>query len=240
LTAALPVLAGEDATIGSDGSISTEGLLTPYREIKLAVESDGVIIETPVEEGDKVSRGQVLGRLDDRQAVLRERAFRAVSEKRQGDLASLKKLFNEKVASRNDVEKAQVEADTASAELESAKMELEKRHITSPIDGFILRRYKDVGESIQRLENYAELIDTSRVSVIVYLPAEHIHRVKEGNSAQVQIPLLRPEPFTGTVEMVDPVVDPGAGIFRAKIVVPNEDGSIVTGTRARVVIAPAA
>jgi len=230
----------EEAVVGADGKLQAEGLVTPYREIKLAVESEGVIVETPVEEGDRVTRGQLLGRLDDRQAVLRERAYRAVSEKRRGDLESLKKLFAEKIASRNDLEKAEVEANTAAADLETAAMELEKRRISSPIDGFVLRRYKDVGESIQRLENYAELIDTSRVTVVVYLPAEHIQRVKAGDTARVSIPLVRTEPFGGTVEMVDPVVDPGAGIFRAKITVPNEDGAIITGTRAQVVIEPRA
>ena len=230
----------EEAVVGADGKLQAEGLVTPYREIKLAVESEGVIVETPVEEGDRVTRGQLLGRLDDRQATLRERAYRAISEKRRSDLQSLQKLFTEKVASRNDLEKAEVDASTAETDLETVSMELEKRRIFSPIDGFVLRRLKDVGESIQRLESYAELIDTSRVTVVVYLPAEHIQRVKEGDSASVTIPLVRTEPFAGKVEMVDPVVDPGAGIFRAKITVPNEDGVIITGTRAQVVIEPRA
>lgn len=228
----------ESVVLGNRGELEAQGLVTPYREIKLAVESDGVVTETSVQEGDRVEAGQILGRLDDRRAVLAERVAGSVAEKRRADLVSLRKLFDSKVASRNDLEKAQVEADSAAADLEAARLELEKRRISSPVSGFVLRRLKDPGESIQRLETFAEIIDMSKVSVILYLPAEHIHRVQAGQRASVYIPLVREQPFAGVVEMVDPVVDPGAGIFRAKIVVPNEDGKIISGTRSRVVIEP--
>jgi membrane fusion protein (multidrug efflux system) len=218
------------------GGVRSEGLVTPYREIKLAVETDGVVIETLIKEGERVKQGQPLGRLDDRRAALAERLSRAVAEKRQADLASLQKLFQEKVASRNDLEKAQVEAESALAELEAARIEVEKRRIVSPIDGHVLRLAKEVGESIERLQTFAEIVDTSKAHVILYLPAGEIHTVKVGQKALVTIPLVRPEPFEGFVEMVDPVVDPAAGIFRAKVVVPNAEGAIITGTRSQVVI----
>lgn len=228
--------ADPDASAPPGGGVRSEGLVTPYREIKLAVETDGVVIERLVKEGERVSQGQPLGRLDDRRAALAERLSRAVAEKRQADLASLQKLFSEKVASRNDLEKAQVEAESAVAELEAARIELEKRRIVSPIDGYVLRLAKQVGESIERLQTFAEIVDTSKAHVILYLPAGEIHTVKVGQKALVTIPLVRPEPFEGFVEMVDPVVDPAAGIFRAKVVVPNAEGAIITGTRSQVVI----
>jgi RND family efflux transporter MFP subunit len=229
--------ADEAASAGLPGNtVRSEGLVTPYREIKLAVETDGVVVETPVKEGERVTQGQVVGRLDDRRAALAEKLARAVADKRQADLSSLTKLYGEKVASRNDLEKAKVDAESAVAELEASRLELEKRRIVSPIDGFLLRVVKDVGESIERLQTFAEIVDTSKASVILYLPAAEIHKVKSGQKALVTIPLVRPEPFEGYVEMVDPVIDPGAGIFRAKVVVPNPDGTIVTGTRSQVAI----
>jgi multidrug resistance efflux pump len=99
-----------------------------------------------------------------------------------------------------------------------------------------MRRFHERGEAIKALERYGEIVNIDKVYVVIYFDAAQLPRVKRGQRAEVQIPTQGDTVFPGTVEIVDPVVDPSSALFRIKVVVENSDHKIGTGTKGQVVL----
>ena len=216
--------------------LRSTGMVVPYQQVELAASSDGVVMDILVKEGEWVVADQVLARLDSAREALEVDYSKAVLEKRLADLATAEMLFGEKIFSKNQVEERRIDAKLAETQYRLAQGKLQSRSIRAPFAGLVLRLYRQRGESIHSLERFSELADLSRVQITLYLEAANLLQVKPGQVAEVIIPLIRQEPFTGVVDIVDPVVDPSSGLFRVKVMVDNSDRQIRTGTKANVLL----
>ena len=216
--------------------LRSSGLVLPYQQVELAANSDGVVREILVKEGATVTNGQVLAQLDATREALDVDLSRAIMEKRVADLAAAEALFNEKIFSKNQVDDRRLDAKVAETQHQAARQRLQDRSIRAPFAGLVLRLFKQRGASLHSLERFAEVADLSQVVVTLYLDAANLQRVKPGQAAEVTIPLVGSESWTGVVDVVDPVVDPTSGQFRVKVLIDNSSRKIWTGTRANVVI----
>jgi membrane fusion protein, multidrug efflux system len=235
LLAAMLFLCGAlGAESGGPTTIESEGLLLPGEEVKLAARTEGVIDKVLVIEGQKVRAGQPLLQVDGKEQELRVRFAEEQAKKSNKDMESARKLYEEKLISRTERERVELEASSASASLELNRLQLENHTLRSPIDGYVMRMTKKAGESIARGELVAEIVNTETISVMTYLEARHLHNIELGRQVEIE-PILPPGTKTlGVVVMVDPVVDAGTGIFRVKIQVNNPDDFLKTGTRAKI------
>jgi len=222
-------------TAGAEPVRST-GLVLPYQQVELAANSDGVIREILVKEGDSIAAGQVLAQLESAREALDVDLSKVIMEKREADLAAAEALFNEKIFSKNQVDDRRLDAKVAETQHQAAKQRFQERSIRAPFAGLVLRLFKQRGASLHSLERFAEVADLSRVVVTLYLDAANLQRIKPGQTAEVTIPLVGTKSFSGVVDVVDPVVDPATGQFRVKVLVDNSARQIWTGTRASVVI----
>ena len=222
-------------TAGAEPVRST-GLVLPYQQVELAANSDGVIREILVKEGDSIVAGQVLAQLESAREALDVDLSKVIMEKRVADLAAAEALFNEKIFSKNQVDDRRLDAKVAETQHQAAQQRFQERSIRAPFAGLVLRLFKQRGASLHSLERFAEVADLSRVVVTLYLDAANLQRLKPGQTAEVTIPLVGTKPFPGVVDVVDPVVDPATGQFRVKVLVDNSARQIWTGTRASVVI----
>ncbi len=157
--------------------VTAGGKLQAATEVKLSSNITGDLIDLLIKEGDRVTRGQVLGHIDARRygaqlnqaeaarnsaaadlEVQRVRAAQLADE-----LARVQKLVASQNASAAELEKARADADGARAQAASAEQRLaqsdaslrEARHqfslttITAPMDGIVTQRLKQVGERVR-------------------------------------------------------------------------------------------
>ncbi len=153
------------------------GKLEAATEVKLSSNITGDLVELSIREGDRVQKGQVLGKIDARRysAQLSQAegarnsaaADLQVQEVRAASLAAEYKRVAALAASQNasaaELEKARAELDGARAQATSAQQRLaqsdaglrEARHqfslttITAPMDGIVTQRLKQVGERVR-------------------------------------------------------------------------------------------
>ena len=233
----LVVLGG--ATRGADAPpsrLEATGLVIPYRKVELAANSDGVITQILVKEGDAVKAGQVLAQLDATREVIEADYAKTIMERRAADYASAQNLFQQKIFSKNQCDDRRIEAELAESQYRLAEQKLDAKQIKTPFAGLVLRLYKEQGESIRSLDPFAELVSLERVYVTLYFDAANLLRIKPGQHAEVNFGAFGPQKVSGVVETVDPVVDPSSGLFRVKVVVDNPAGTIRTGIKATVVL----
>jgi HlyD family secretion protein len=157
--------------------VTAGGKLQAATEVKLSSNITGDLIDLTIREGDKVTRGQVLGHIDARRygaqlnqaEAARNSAAADVEVQRvrvaqlAAEAARVEKLVASQNASAAELEKARAELDGARAQAASAEQRLaqadaslrEARHqfslttITAPMDGIVTQRLKQVGERVR-------------------------------------------------------------------------------------------
>lgn len=219
--------------VAKEEPLVIEGLVTPVRQFELASPSEGLVTTIPVREGDKITAGQAIGELSSEQERIILRQMELQSRKQTEDLNSMKRLYEEKAVSRDEYTKSMLAAEQASAERDLAAIRLKERTVTSPEGGMVLRLLKDAGESVKKLETFAEVVNIDQVYITSYLPLAHLGRVARGEIVSV-VPENGGEPLQGEIELADPVLDPGGEVFRVKVLVRQPEGRLLPGTRARV------
>jgi RND family efflux transporter MFP subunit len=211
--------------------ISFQALVTPEFQIELASPGEGIVTDIPVKEGVEVEARAPLVLLRSEEEAIRLENARLVAEQLEKDAAALERLFEEKAASRDDLNRARLQARQAAAERDLLAVRLRDRTITSPINGCVLRLFKNPGEAVQRMEKVAEIIALDRKFLVGYLDAELMGSVRPGMVARIARPASGEPAMEGTVEVVDPVLDPGGKVFRIKVLVGDPENTLQVGTR---------
>ncbi|MBJ7326712.1 MAG: efflux RND transporter periplasmic adaptor subunit [Chthoniobacterales bacterium] len=223
-------LAAADADAAPAGPLKVEGLVTPEREVDLAAPSEGLVVEIKTPEGTSVKEGEMIARLSDDEESILLRNAELQAKKLQEDFASMERLYKEKAASRDDYTKAMLAAQQGAAERDLYAIRLQKRSIVAPCDASILRILKDPGESVQRMEKFAELVSVDKLYVTAYVDAHFLGKIPVGTAARVLLPGGKGA-VSGKVTVSDPVLDAGGAVFRVRVLVEEPGDRIQPGTR---------
>lgn len=220
----------------ADNAIEASGIVVPCEQIELAAASDGILDVVNLSEGDRVKKGEALGNLNLASAEVELTRRKLIAEKLGSTFASAKRLYTDKIMSKDDYDQAEIEFLTAKTERDLAEILYQEKFIKAPFEGYVLRLLKKKGEAVQRLETVAKLVSIRQLNVIIYLDADKIQKVYEGQKVEARIDGVSGQVFNGVVATVDPVIDPGSGLFRVKISIENPEEKVRSGPRANVKI----
>ena len=129
--------------------------------------------------------------------------------------------------------------ELAKLECETARIKAAERSLRSPIAGVVTKRLKELGESVGRMEPVLEVMSIDRVFVMLNLPEGVRAKLRQGIPAEVKVESAKQgATFSGTIDFIDPVVNPGSGLFRVKILIENPQTLLRPGMRAEVRFLP--
>ncbi len=143
-----------------ESTYSADGLVEAIRQADVAAQIAGRIVELKASAGDRVTKGQVLARIDEREAAQVVASSEAQVAKARAELANARvnldrtrKLVAEKYVSQAAVDKAQAEYDAASAALAAARAGAGQATtargytvITAPFSGYVAERRMNLGD----------------------------------------------------------------------------------------------
>ncbi len=228
----------------------------PYETSKIAAAEQGVIQQIEIREGQTITAGEVLARMD--QGILPESRklaeLRANSESRiNATKAGLKLRLSQKenmdelikAGHANPFEVQQVVAkfEQATAEYEGAleersenraeldriDAEIVRRSIRSPISGIVTEIHKRHGEFVSANDPiFATVVQLDQLRVRFYLNAETTNRLAAGQRVNIYVGKEQTE-MSGVIEFVSPVVEPDTGFARVNVLIANPDLSIRSG-----------
>jgi membrane fusion protein (multidrug efflux system) len=128
--------------------------------------------------------------------------------------------------------KTQTEWQRASIQLELSQVQLRERTVLSPLNGIVVKKYKEPGESVDRGEKLLDIVNIDQVYVQFYLDPKLMLVLKVEQPVTVRIPVLNDAQFTGKINFIDPRIDASSGLFRIKVLIENPDRKIKAGMRA--------
>ena len=237
---------------GQAGTVLTGSgyVITRHKYIVIGTKILGQIVAEPIEEGQQVKVGDLLARIDDRdyQAQLRQayadRDLSAANVKLKSARAErLRALFKEGVQSKDALDDAENQLSVAEAELNKAigaidfaRFNVTQTVITSPINGVVLQKYRELGDTITAFgqspggggaTDIAQLADLSDLRCEVDINESDIAKVKMGTPATVILDAYPDDPFPATVVKIYPEADRQKGTVKVEVKVLQPDLKVI-------------
>lgn len=239
---------------------ATDCVVQPYRVVDLGSPVAGVIEKVLVERSDYVEIGQEVARINDRieiatvelakartkveaqlQAETINVAFDVKSQKRVDSLYGRQVIpIENKDAADRDVELSRWRLEQVkdlrvvrNLELERAKQLVAQKVIRSPLNGFVLTRFKSQGEFIED-QPIMRIAQLDPLNIEAMLPMKYFGMIKPGMRAEVKPEVVTSEKREARVVVVDRVGDAAAGTFGVRLEMSNPDYQIPAGLKCEV------
>jgi RND family efflux transporter MFP subunit len=235
-------IAVADSTVLQTGPVLS-GSLTPAREARVRAEIAGTVLETFVEPGQRVKRGTLLARIDDR--AVRDSYLSAKSAVRSAEqalqLARRNAERSERLAQAGAVAEREREASAsaaanaeaaladARARLATAAKELAYTQVRAPIEGVVSERQATAGDVVQTGNALFTIVDPRSLELAGTVPAEAVAQLKPGAPVEFTVAGYPGRTFSGTLDRVNPTADPATRQVRVYATLPNADQGLVAG-----------
>jgi HlyD family secretion protein len=237
-----------------ESTVSATGKLSAVRTVQVGTQVSGQLAGIYVDFNDHVKKGQVLARIDPTVLQQQVRQAEADIERVKADVAQKKyeldqntPLFQQKVITESEYNTSKYNYTVAQSNLKSSQAALERAQqnlnystIYSPIDGIVVERDVEPGQTVAASMSTPQLFllaeDLSNMQILVNVDESDIGAIKEGMLVHFNVQAYPERTFNGTVQQVrlqsaatDNVVN-----YTVVVRVNNDDGVLLPGMTATV------
>lgn len=209
--------------------LTAVGSLQSRQAVAVTAEVSGRVVELDIHSGQAVTQGQLLVRLDDRQA----RADLQVAEaeyadaQRQYDRAS-------RLVANNSIAQSQLDAlrttlDVTRAERLAAQIRLDHHRIEAPFAGMVGLSDISLGSYLTEGEAITTLDDTAQMELNFSVPERYLGQLSLGQRIHADTPAYAGETFTGTLVELGARVSELSRTLPVRALVENRDGRLRPG-----------
>jgi len=198
-------------------AVYATGSVEPVYWAKVSATVLGRITSIPHAEGDTVKAGDVLYRLDDREAKAQLAQAEAREKFLQADLLRISGLVQRNVVSTQAYQRALSDHSAAVAETAAARKRLADLTLRSPMSGEILRLDGRAGEVVKAGDVLAWVGKCCPMRIEAEVDEEDIPRVKTGQPVLIRADAFPNRAFDGTVTSITPKGDPINKTYRVRI-----------------------
>ena len=237
-------------------SITATGTIEPVTSGTVGTQVSGIVAKLYVDYNSVVKKGQVIAELDKTNLISELNRAKADLSSAQSTLnyetANFKRyqtLFDKGLVSANDYENAQLTYDKARQTVASSRESVQKAQtnlgyatITSPIDGVVLSKSVEEGQTVAASFNTPELFtiaqDLTDMRVIADIDEADIGGVKEGQHVSFTVDAFPDDKFEGYVTQVRQQATTSSNVVTYQVVIsaPNKDLKLMPGLTANVTI----
>jgi RND family efflux transporter MFP subunit len=216
--------------------LSLPGTVKPWKGLNVVAEVSGKIVEKKVSEGQRVQKGDILARIDERDYKNALASSRASYQVAEASRKRLETLYKEKVATRSQLDDIIAAVRTSRAAMDNAALALERCAIRAPFDGVVNRFHIEAGQYLAIADPVVEVLQIDRVKIEVGIPESDVDKVRRLEHFSVKIDALGGRRFPGTRHYLYKNSDNFARLYNLEIAVDNPDGEILPDMFTRVEI----
>lgn len=227
------------------------GSLEAEQQATVRAEIAGQVMQTYVEQGESVRRGQLMATID--ATSLREAALSAQSAVRsaqstldnaQRDLQRNQRLYQAGAIAERDVQAAQQAVTTAQAALADAKarltlaqQQLDKATVRAPFAGVVSVRSVNGGDVMQPGTEMFTIVNPSSMRLQASVPAAQLSALRVGAAVRFSVTGYPNRTFTGHISRISPTADPATRQVQIYVSIPNAGNALVAGLYAQGTVA---
>jgi multidrug efflux system membrane fusion protein len=216
------------------------GTLTAVREVMVAPEVAGRVIEIRFEAGASVKRGDLLVQLNDAPERAELASFQARERLAQANLERTSRLIQRDFATRATLDENQALLEQARAGIAQSQAIIDQKLVKAPFDGELGIRRVELGQYVDPGTTLVTLTDLDRLYANFTLPEQDRAALAVGQQVELRADAFPGEVFQGEVTAIEPQVDPSTRVIRVQATLANPGHRLLPGmfANARVVLAP--
>ncbi|MGE0076807.1 MAG: efflux RND transporter periplasmic adaptor subunit [Bacteroidales bacterium] len=237
-------------------TVTATGTVEPLDQIDVGTQVSGVVNKIYADYNDVVKKGQLLAELDRstlKAQELQSKASLASAENelhyREQNYKRTSKLYKDSLVSDVDFEEAEYQYNNAKAnvdqlksKLEQAEVNLSYAYIYSPIDGVILSRSVEEGQTVAASFSTPTLFsiarDLTKMQVEADVDEADIGQVRQGQSVKFTVDAFPQDTFSGNVTQIrlEPTTTSNVVTYTVIVEAPNNDLKLMPGLTANIEI----
>lgn len=218
-----------------DDKIYATGTLLPNEEVDLTPETSGRIIRIYFEEGSKVSKGQILAKIDNSELNAQLNKLKVQEKLAQSEESRQKKLLDIEAISQGEYDVTLNQLNTIEAEIELLETQIRKTNIVSPFSGVVSLRNVSEGGYVSPSTLIASMQQIDPIKIEFSVPERYISEIKEGTVVNFGVTNAR-DTYQAKVYAIDSKIDINTRTVRVRARSNNPDGILKPGAFARVEI----
>ncbi|WP_100611863.1 efflux RND transporter periplasmic adaptor subunit [Confluentibacter lentus] len=218
-----------------DDNLSLSGTLESNEEINIRSEIAGVVESINFEEGAKVSKNQVLLRVNDIELRAQLSKARTAQQLASENQRRAKLLLEKQAISQEEFDISNADFESARAESDLIAAQLYKTTIRAPFSGTIGLRSISKGSFVTPETPIAKLVNTSQIKITFSIPEKYVSNIKVGNSLTFTTSDSK-EQHVATIYAMEPQVDIATRTLKIRAIADNKDGKLYPGAFANVIL----
>ncbi|MGG5817670.1 efflux RND transporter periplasmic adaptor subunit [Falsiroseomonas sp. HW251] len=203
-------------------AVYATGAVEPVQWARVGPATRARVTAVLVEEGARVTEGQVMARLDERQARLLADEAEARARFALEDLTRTRTLVARDIAARATLERAERDARAARAAADALVERLNDFIVRAPTDGIVLRRDVEVGEVVDTPASLFWIGEPRPLRVTAEVDEEDIARIRVGQRALLRADAFAGRVLVGEVAQITPKGDTTRKAYRVRLVLPED------------------
>ncbi|HEX6587745.1 MAG TPA: efflux RND transporter periplasmic adaptor subunit [Longimicrobiales bacterium] len=234
--------------------VSATGALQATQTVEVGTQVSGQVAQIFVDFNDRVQRGQLIARIDPtlplqevRSAEANLQRVQAEVAQTQRDLERARQLHEQQVVTDAELEQAQYAYSVARASYNAAQVSVERARrnlgyteIRSPVNGVVIDRAVDVGQTVAASMSAPTLFviaqDLAEMEILAAVDESDIGRIHEGQDVRFTVQAYPDEEFAGVVSQVrlQSAMQENVVSYMVVVRVGNVDGRLIPGMTATV------
>lgn len=202
------------------GNVATDENIIIYPEYS------GILTNVSVNEGERVTKGQVLAVIDDGGLKNQLAQLEAQARLAKTTYERQERLWNQNIGSEIQYLETKTNYEALESSVNRLKSQLAKTVVRAPFSGVVDEVISEQGEVVNPGQNQLfRLISLDKMYVEAEVPENYLSKIQKGTDVKVNISSVGKE-FSGEVSQVGNNINPNNRTFRIEVSVPNENGLI--------------
>ncbi|GAB1392237.1 efflux RND transporter periplasmic adaptor subunit [Rhodocyclaceae bacterium] len=213
-------------------TLPAEAVIEATKQAVVATQVSGRIVAVAVEAGQRVKAGQLLMRIDAREATENAAAARAQLAQAEANYTRTQNLFKQKFVSQAALDAADAALKSARAQAGAAGAGASHATVTSPLTGLVAERHVELGDLAMPGKPLLTVFDPQGLRAVANIPQYKLKAAQQAKSARLEFPESRRWLDGVRVEIL-PTIDMQSHTATARVYLP-ENSEAVPGMAARV------
>jgi len=215
--------------------LNLSGNIDGLQTVKLGFMVAGKIDQFPVKEGDLVTQGKTLARLEQNQYQIAVNLANLQVKQLTDEHNRLSRMHQKDALSESDFQKIDIGLQQAKEQLKLQQINFDNTTLKSPVNGMVIKKLNQTGEIVAQGYPVIVVSNIQKVNVLAYVPEQDLQYIKIGQETTVNIQALG-KTFKGIVQEVGGMAEATTRAFTIKIEVDNPDYAIRPGMIAQATI----
>ncbi|WP_374165519.1 efflux RND transporter periplasmic adaptor subunit [Arcticibacter sp. MXS-1] len=207
-----------------DLDFTANGTFEANQDLSLLAENSGRVTRISVDEGDRVSKGQVVARIDDELLEVETQAAQANYQNALRDVERYESSFKTGGVTQQQVDAQRLNLRNAQARLQTAKRKASDADIKAPISGVINKRLIEKGSYVSPGTQLFEIVDLSKLKLKVTANEAQVVNLKVGDQVKITSNVFPDRSFSGRISFIAAKADANLN-FPVEVQVSNNTGN---------------